>query len=112
VAGAGASLPDTVGEWSKPSGSSGPGSIYSSGDETVIVSFLSGSSYEGVVTSITADATPAGTGSCGSASSATNLTCYLKTADGVLNISADAGDTPLPDLVAFADTLTTTLGTS
>lgn len=43
---------------------------------------------------------------------ASNLTCHLRTADGVLNLSADAGDTPLPQLVSFADELTTALGTT
>lgn len=110
MAGAGANLPETVGSWAKPAGSSGPGVIYDDGDRTVIVSFQAGASFDGVVTSITTDKTDVGTGSCGAASSPANLTCYLATADGVINVSADAGDTPLPDLVAFADTLTTTLG--
>ncbi|MET0865429.1 MAG: hypothetical protein ABWZ98_13945 [Nakamurella sp.] len=86
--------------------------IYSSGNSTVIVSFLPGSDFDGVVTNITVDKTDAGTGSCGATSSPTNLTCYLKTADGVLNLSADSGDTPLPDLVSFANQLASTLGVS
>lgn len=51
-------------------------------------------------------------GLCGSTSVAITLTCHLRTADGVLNLSADAGDTPFPQLVSFADELRTALGTT
>lgn len=78
----------------------------------MIISFQSGASYDDIVTNVTQQKSKAGTGLCGSPDSPTNLTCYLKTADGVLNLSADPGNTPLPDLVAFANELTQALGTS
>lgn len=78
----------------------------------MIVSFLAGSSFDGVATNVSAQQTATSAGICGSTSVATNLTCYLRTADGVLNLSADAGDTPLPQLVGFAEELTTALGTN
>lgn len=111
-AGAGAALPAKVGAWNGPSSPSGPGTIYTQGNSTVIVSFLTGSSFDGVASNVSEQQTATSAGICGSTSVASNLTCYLRTADGVLNLSADAGDTPLPQLVGFADELTTTLGTS
>lgn len=108
-AGAASKLPAKVGDWVKAAGS-GPGSIYNKGNSSVIISFLPGSDYAGISTAVTSSKTKVGTGICGSTSVASNLTCYLKTADGVLNLSGDAGDTPLVALVDFADQLTTTLG--
>ncbi|GGM08292.1 hypothetical protein [Nakamurella endophytica] len=111
-AGAAKALPAAVGAWTSAAGSSGPGTIYTSGNSTVIVSFLAGAKYAGLATNVTRSVTKAGTGVCGSTSEPSNLTCYLATADGVLNLSADAGDTPLPALVSFAGALTARLGTA
>ncbi|TKV58379.1 hypothetical protein FDO65_12465 [Nakamurella flava] len=112
TAGAATALPATVGAWAGPSSSTGPGTIYTQGNSTVIVSFLAGSSFNGVAANVSEQQTSTAAGICGSTSVASNLTCYLRTADGVLNLSADAGDTPLPQLVNFADELTSTLGTT
>lgn len=110
-AGAGSKLPAKIGVWVKAPGS-GPGTIYQQGDSSIIISFLAGSDYNGISASVTNSKTKVGSGICGSTSVASNLLCYLKTADGVLNLSSDAGDTPLVALVDFADQLTRTLGTS
>ncbi len=109
-AGAAAALPAAVGAWAKGGTDQYP--TYTSGGSTIIVSFLAGSDYDGLATNVTNSRTTVGSGVCGSTSSETNLTCYLETEDGVINASADAGDTPLVALVDFADQLTTTLGTS
>ncbi len=105
-------LPPTVGAWAGTSSSTGPGTIYTQGNSTVIVSFLAGSSFDGVAADVTEQQTSTTAGIGGSTSVASNLTCYPRTADGVRNLSADAGDTPLPQLVSFADELTSTPGTS
>lgn len=110
-AGVGTNLPAEVGTWVKAPGSS-EYPTYTSGDSTITLSFLAGSDYDGISTNVTNSRTNVGSGVCGSTSVETNLTCYLKTADGVINASADAGDTPLVALVDFADQLTKTLGTS
>jgi hypothetical protein len=110
-AGAATKLPAKLGTWIKAAGS-GPGTIYNKGGSSIIISFLPGSDYAGVAASVTNSKTRVGSGICGSTSVAANLTCYLKTADGVLNLSSDANDTPLVALVDFADQLTHTLGTT
>lgn len=110
-AGAATNLPAEVGTWTKADGG-GDYPAYTSGDSTITLSFLAGSDYDGISSNVTNSRTNVGSGVCGSTSDATNLTCYLETADGVINASADAGDTPLVALVDFADQLTTTLGTS
>ena len=111
-AGASKTLPATVGTWTKPASSSGPASIYSDGNASAAVTFLPGGGFESNVNTIESQKTKAGTGFCGQRGSADNLLCYLKTADGVLSLSASSGDTPLPQLVSFANQLTLTLGTS
>lgn len=108
-AGAGTNLPAQVGAWVKAGSDQYP--TYTNGNSTVVLSFLAGSDYDSISTNVTNSRTTVGAGVCGSTSSASNLTCYLKTADGVLNASADASDTPLVALVDFADQLTKTLGT-
>lgn len=110
-AGAAQKLPAKVGSWVKAPGS-GSGTIYNKGNSTIVMSFLPGSDYAGISTTVTHSRTKVGTGVCGSTESASNLTCYLKTADGVLNVSSDANDTPLVALVDFVDQLTTILGKS
>ena len=109
-AGTATALPAEVGAWVKGGTDQYP--TYSSGGSTVIVSFLAGSDYDGLAANVTASRTTVGAGVCGSTSVETNLTCYLKAEDGVVNASADAGETPLVALVDFADQLTRTLGTS
>ncbi|GAB3580812.1 hypothetical protein GCM10027579_07990 [Calidifontibacter terrae] len=111
-AGTATHLPAMVAGWSKNSASSGPASIYTKGGGMASVSFLAGGKYEGDVANIVHQKTKAGTGYCGTTTEASNLTCYLKTADGVLNVSADAGDTKLAELVGFSNDLTKMLGTS
>src|SRR5205823_2838892 len=110
--GAASSLPAAVGAWAKYPGSTGSVIQYRNDGNFIGVSFLSGSEYSTIVTAVTAQRTRAGTGLCGSTSDPTNLTCYLKAADGVYNVSADAGDVPLPQLVAFVNQWTAALGTS
>ncbi|MBM9478004.1 hypothetical protein JL107_16265 [Nakamurella flavida] len=110
-AGAGTNLPAQVGTW-VTADAGGQYPVYTSGDSSVSLSFLAGSDYDGIATNVTNSRTVVGAGVCGSTSVETNLTCYLKTADGVINISADGSTTPLVALVDFADQLTTTLGTS
>ncbi len=100
-----------MGTWVKAAGG-GEYSTYTSGDSAITLSFLAGSDYDGIASNVTNSRTNVGAGVCGSTSVETNLTCYLKTADGVINASADGGDTPLVALVDFADQLTTALGTS
>ncbi|MET3806858.1 hypothetical protein ABIB25_003878 [Nakamurella sp. UYEF19] len=110
-AGGAAKLPAKLGSWVKAAGS-GPGVIYNKGAGSIIISFQSGADYDGVSANVTNSKTKVGSGICGSTTEASNLTCYLKTADGVINLSSDASDTPLVALVDFADQLTKTLGTS
>jgi hypothetical protein len=110
-AGASGSLPTDVKGWAKQSGS-GPATIYSRNGALISISFLSGSKVDSLVSSLTAEQTRAGTGQCGQAGSADNLTCYLGAADGVYNLSADAGEVSLGDLVAFTNAMTEAAGTS
>ncbi|MBB2987245.1 hypothetical protein [Terracoccus luteus] len=110
-AGASGSLPADVKGWAKQSGS-GPATIYSRNGALISISFLSGSKVDSLVSSLTAEQTRAGTGQCGQAGSADNLTCYLGAADGVYNLSADAGEVSLGDLVAFTNAMTEAAGTS
>lgn len=110
-AGASGSLPADVKGWAKQSGS-GPATIYSKNGALISISFLSGSKVDSLVSSLTAEQTRAGTGQCGQAGSADNLTCYLGAADGVYNLSADAGEVSLGDLVAFTNAMTEAAGTS
>ncbi|RKT79648.1 hypothetical protein DFJ68_3122 [Terracoccus luteus] len=110
-AGASGSLPAEVKGWAKQSGS-GPATIYSKNGALISISFLSGSKVDSLVSSLTAEQTRAGTGQCGQAGSADNLTCYLGAADGVYNLSADAGEVSLGDLVAFTNAMTEAAGTS
>lgn len=101
-----------AGGWTKSAGS-GPATIYTtSSGGSINLSFLSGSSYDGVASNVTQQKTKAGTGVCGSTSVASNLACYVKAADGVLNVNSDASDTPLPALSAFVNEFTKVLGTS
>ncbi len=110
-AGASGSLPADVKGWAKQSGS-GPAMIYSKNGALISISFLSGSKVDSLVSNLTAEQTRAGTGQCGQAGSADNLTCYLGAADGVYNLSADAGEVSLGDLVAFTNAMTEAAGTS
>lgn len=105
-------FPATVGSFTQAKTSSGPSTIYSSNGHLASVNFLSGSDYNAIVKNITRKRTKAGTGYCGSTSSPTNLTCYLKAADGVINVSADSTGVTLPQLVSFANGFTAALGTS
>ncbi len=91
---------------------SGPGSIYNRADNSVVVSFQAGSDYNGMQDYVKHSRTKVGSGVCGTTELAASLVCYLKTADGVLSLAADANETPLVALVDFADQLTKTLGTS
>lgn len=113
ASGASTQFPDEVGEWELPDGSSGPASIYSRDDGTLVsATFLPGSDYAAISAEVSTEETPAGTGVCGANDGGTSHLCYLETADGVVSISADAPSVPLPDVVTFANQLTEELGTS
>lgn len=85
--------------------------IFDNGAQSLIVSFQSDGLYGGMSVYITKSRTPTTTGLCGSTGVVSNLVCYLKGADGVYTVAADAGDTPLPGLVSFSNDLATALGT-
>ena len=110
-AGAGLKLPAKLGSWIRSAGS---GSIifYKKGELTVTASFLPGSDYTGIQENVSHSRTKVGSGVCGSTADPTNLLCYLKTADGVISLSAAGPETPLIALVDFADQLTKALGKS
>lgn len=108
-AGVATKLPAKLGQWVKaaPAGSV---TIYNNGNSQIGASFLAGSDYAGISENVTRSRTKVGSGVCGSTEDRDNLVCYLKTADGVLSLSAAKLDTPLVALVDFADQLTKTLG--
>lgn len=89
---------------------SGSVTIYNNGNSQIGVSFLAGSDYAGISENVTRSRTKIGSGVCGSTEDRDNLLCYLKTADGVLSLSATKLDTPLVALADFANQLTKTLG--
>ena len=111
AAGAVAALPAAVGEWTVADGGGGPATIYDKGDLSNTVSFLSGSDYAGISTSVAEQVTPAGTGVCGLTSGGFSRVCYLAAADGVFSLTGD-DDLSVPDLATFANQLTAELGTS
>ena len=108
-AGAGLKLPAKLDNWVKAAGS-GSVTIYSNGNSQIGVSFLAGADYAGMAENVSRSRTKIGSGVCGSTEDRDNLLCYLKTADGVLSLSATKLDTPLVALGDFANELTKNLG--
>lgn len=105
-AGAPKSFPDKVGDWMKAAGS-GPATIYNKGAASVTLGFTAGTDFKTISVAVTDEKTPVPAGLCGRTSTAGNYVCYLETQDGVINVSAD----DLAPMVAFANDLTTSLGT-
>lgn len=104
---AGKTYPAKVGSWVKAPGS-GPGSVYDKGDTDVVSSFLLDSDYASISTAVKTEKTPVAAGLCGGTGVEDSYTCYLKTADGVINVAGD----DLDDVVDFSNELAKALGSS
>jgi hypothetical protein len=111
-AGAGLKLPTKFDGWTQVPNPTDGIIFFKNGDYTITASFLAGSDYTGMQETVTGRRTKVGAGVCGWTHDPDNLLCELKTADGVIGLSAEGTDTPLVALVDFADQLTKTLGTT
>lgn len=109
-AGAGLALPTKLDGWVRSTNSGIY--FYKKGGLTITAGFLAGADYTGIQGNVEGRRTKVGSGVCGWTHDPENQLCYLKTADGVINLNAEGTDTPLVALVDFADQLTKTLGTT
>lgn len=92
--------PFTLGE------STGPAGIYSDEVSSVMIAVDSNvlsSPYESLVEYIETDNTPAGTGSCGTNETGSSITCYQRTSDGVITITATPEEISLEDMVVWTN---------
>ncbi|TNC16589.1 hypothetical protein FHE66_14510 [Georgenia sp. 311] len=92
--------PYTLGE------ATGPARMYNDESFTVMIAVDSNvlsSPYESLVEYIETDNTAAGTGSCGTNESGSSITCYQRTADGVITVTATPEQMSLEDMVVFVN---------
>ncbi|WP_127571828.1 hypothetical protein [Georgenia faecalis] len=85
---------------------SGPARMYADADVTARIAVdgnVLSSPYESLVEYIETSNTPAGTGSCGTNESASSITCYQRTAGGVITVTATPEDISLEDMVVFVN---------
>lgn len=97
--------PAEIGEFELMDGS-GPAHMYSHTEDSILISLDSNvlsSSYEDLVGEIETDNVPAGTGSCGTNGSGTSITCYQRTEDGVITLTAVPEEISVEGMAVFVN---------
>ena len=100
-----ATPPEAIGPYTLDE-STGPARMYNDESFTVMIAVDSNvlsSPYESLVEYIETDNTAAGTGSCGTNESGSSITCYQRTADGVITVTATPEQISLEDMVVFVN---------
>src|SRR5690625_6384670 len=83
-----------------------PAHMYSHTEDSILISLDSNvlsSSYEDLVGEIEADNVAAGTGSCGTNGSGTSITCYQRTEDGVITLTAVPEEISVEGMAVFVN---------
>jgi len=104
-AGAVSEPPAEIGEFELMDGS-GPAHMYSHTEDSILISLDSNvlsSSYEDLVGEIETDNVAAGTGSCGTNGSGTSITCYQRTEDGVITLTAVPEEISVEGMAVFVN---------
>ena len=104
-AGAVTEPPAEIGEFELMDGS-GPAHMYSHTEDSILISLDStvlSSSYEDLVGEIETDNVAAGTGSCGTNEAGSSITCYQRTEDGVLTLTAVPEEISVEDMAVFVN---------
>lgn len=97
--------PQEIGEFTLMDGS-GPAHMYSHSQESILISLDStvlSSDYESLVGEIETDHVAAGTGSCGTNESGSSITCYQRTEDGVLTLTAVPEEISVEEMATFVN---------
>ncbi|WP_087484700.1 hypothetical protein [Brachybacterium massiliense] len=97
--------PQEIGEFTLMDGS-GPAHMYSHSQESILISLDStvlSSDYESLVGEIETDHVAAGTGSCGTNESGSSMTCYQRTEDGVLTLTAVPEEISVEEMATFVN---------
>ena len=97
--------PQEIGEYTLMEGS-GPAHMYSHAEESILISLDStvlSSDYEALVGEIETDNAPAGTGSCGTDEAGSSITCYQRTEDGVLTLTAVPEEISVEEMTVFVN---------
>ena len=97
--------PQEIGEYTLMDGS-GPAHMYSHSQESILISLDStvlSSDYESLVGEIETDNVAAGTGSCGTNEAGSSITCYQRTEDGVLTLTAVPEEISVEDMAVFVN---------
>lgn len=111
-AGAVTEPPAQIGEFELMDGS-GPAHMYSHTEDSILVSLDSNvlsSSYEDLVGEIETDNVAAGTGSCGTNGAGTSITCYQRTEDGVITLTAVPEEISVEGMAVFVNQYADTAG--
>lgn len=111
-AGAVTEPPAEIGEFELMDGS-GPAHMYSHTEDSILISLDStvlSSSYEDLVGEIETDNVAAGTGSCGTNGSGTSTTCYQRTEDGVITLTAVPEEISVEGMAVFVNQYADTAG--